>query len=56
MALLSQLKNQLKELEISATTKIISDIESLKNSAEEQIRKHQKDVDFQTKLYSNSQR
>ena len=52
MPSLSQLKNQLKEREVSATTQIISDIESLKNSAEEQIRKHQKDVDFQTKEYT----
>ncbi len=52
MTSLSQLKNQLKEVEVSATIQIISDIESLKNSAEDQIRTHQKDVDFQTKEYT----
>lgn len=46
------LKNKLTEAETSATSPILSEIDALKSKAEEQIRKHQKDVDFQTKEYT----
>lgn len=49
---IAELKNRLKIAETSATTPINLEIEAIKTLAEEQIRKHQKDVDFQTKEYT----
>jgi uncharacterized protein with ParB-like and HNH nuclease domain len=52
MSTINNLKDKLMEAEASATAPILSQIESLKTTAEEQIRTHQKDVDFQTKEYT----
>ncbi len=52
MTTITDLKNKLEEAGTSATAPIISKIEAVKAKAEEQIRKHQKDVDFQTKEYT----
>lgn len=52
MPTINDLKEKLMEAGASVTAPILSEIESIKTTAEEQIRTHQKDVDFQTKEYT----
>ncbi|MDD2738950.1 MAG: DUF262 domain-containing protein [Methylomonas lenta] len=52
MSTINELKEKLMVAGASVAAPILSQIESIKSTAEEQIRTHQKDVDFQTKEYT----